>query len=109
MPHALLDLQGLQECAPGPVVAANGGVKRDPLTREEILEDNCGRYTLVQEGALSPEEYDQATYDLVNFLSYTAEPMVEDRKRIGTYVLLFLAFLFIWVWLLNREYWKEIH
>tara|TARA_R110000851_G_scaffold181511_2_gene329674 strand:+ start:154050 stop:156083 length:2034 start_codon:yes stop_codon:yes gene_type:complete len=109
MPHALLDLQGLQECAPGPVVAANGGVKRDPLTREEILEDNCGRYTLVQEGVLSPEEYDQAAYDLVNFLAYTAEPMVEDRKRIGTYVLLFLAFLFIWVWLLNREYWKEIH
>lgn len=109
MPHALLDLQGLQECAPGPVVAANGGVKRDPLTREEILEDNCGRYTLVQEGTLSPEEYDQAAYDLVNFLAYTAEPMAEDRKRIGTYVLLFLAFLFIWVWLLNREYWKEIH
>ncbi|TNF05429.1 MAG: ubiquinol-cytochrome c reductase [Gammaproteobacteria bacterium] len=109
MPHALLDVQGLQECAPGPVHAANGGIKRDPLTREEILEDDCGRYSLVTEGTMSPEEYDEAVYDLVNFLTYIAEPMAEDRQRIGTYVLLFLAFLFIWVWLLNREYWKGIH
>lgn len=109
MPHALLDLQGLQACAPGPVLAHNGGIKRDPLTRAEILDDDCGRYTLVEEGKLSPEEYDSAVFDLVNFLTYVAEPMAEDRKRIGTYTLLFLAFLFIWVWLLNREYWKDIH
>jgi ubiquinol-cytochrome c reductase cytochrome b subunit len=109
MPHAMLDLQGLQECAPGPVLAQNGGIKRDPLTREEILEDDCGRYTIAEEGKLSPEEYDQAVFDLVNFMAYVADPVAEDRKRIGTYVLLFLAFLFIWVWLLNREYWKDIH
>ncbi len=109
MPHAMLDLQGLQKCAPGPVLAANGGIKRDPLTREEILEDDCGRYTIAEEGKLSPEEYDQAVFDLVNFMAYVADPVAEDRKRIGTYVLLFLAFLFIWVWLLNREYWKDIH
>jgi len=109
MPHALLDLQGLQECAPGPVHAANGGIKRDPLTREAILEDDCGSYNLLTEGSMSPEEYDAAVYDLVNFLTYVAEPMAEDRERIGIYVLLFLAFLFIWVWLLNREYWKGIH
>ncbi|WP_461480552.1 ubiquinol-cytochrome c reductase [Porticoccus sp.] len=109
MPHALMDLQGLQECAPGPVHAENGGIKRDPLTREEILEDDCGRYSLVKKGSMSPEEFDVAVYDLVNFLAYEAEPMAEDRERIGTYVLLFLAFLFIWVWLLNREYWKGLH
>jgi|TARA_B110000196_G_scaffold46715_3_gene37197 ubiquinol-cytochrome c reductase cytochrome b subunit len=109
MPHVLLDLQGLQECAPGPVLASNGGIKRDIFTREEILENPCGRYNIVSEGSLSPEEFDTEIYDLVNFLAYIAEPMAEDRKRIGTYALLFLAFLFIWVWLLNREYWKDIH
>ena len=109
MPHVLLDLQGLQECAPGPVLAANGGIKRDIFTRAEILEDPCGRYTLINEGSLSPEDFDKTIYDLVNFLTYVAEPMAEDRKRIGTYALLFLAFLFVWVWLLNREYWKDIH
>ena len=109
MPHVLLDLQGLQECAPGPVLASNGGIKRDIFTREEILENPCGRYNIVSDGSLSPEEFDTEIYDLVNFLAYIAEPMAEDRKRIGTYALLFLAFLFIWVWLLNREYWKDIH
>ena len=34
MPHVMLELQGMQECAMGPVVARNGGVKRDPLTGE---------------------------------------------------------------------------
>jgi ubiquinol-cytochrome c reductase cytochrome c1 subunit len=29
--------------------------------------------------------------------------------RIGTYVLLFLALFFIFAWLLNREYWKDVH
>ncbi len=109
MPHAMLELQGLQECAPGPVKAANGGIKEDPLTGDPILDDPCGNFELATEGSMSPEEFDTAVYDLVNFMGYMAEPMREDRKRIGVYVLLFLAFLFVWVWLLNREYWKDIH
>lgn len=109
MPHALLDLQGLQKCAPGPVKAENGGIKRDPLTREEILEAPCGRFELVQKGAMAPEEFDRAVYDLVNFMSYLAEPVADKRKQIGVYVLLFIAFLAVWAWLLNREYWKDIH
>lgn len=116
MPHVLADLQGVQECAPGPVRAANGGIKRDPLTGEEMLygEDGeplnpCGRLRVVEEGSLSPEEFDQAMYDLVNFLEYVGEPMQLERRRIGIYVLLFLAFLFVFAWLLNREYWKDVH
>ena len=34
MPHVLAELQGMPECAPGPVQAANGGILRDPLTGE---------------------------------------------------------------------------
>ena len=60
-------------------------------------------------GALTPEQYDKAVYDLVNFLEYMAEPMQLDRQRIGIYVLLFLALLFVFAWLLNREYWKDVH
>ena len=109
MPHALLDLQGLQECAPGPVMAVNGGIKRDLLTGEDILDDPCGRFNLVKSGSMSAEEYDQAIYDLTNFLTYVAEPMAEQRKDIGRKVLLFLLLLLVPVWLLNREYWKGIH
>ncbi|MBU02703.1 MAG: cytochrome c1, partial [Halieaceae bacterium] len=39
----------------------------------------------------------------------TAEPFKADRQRIGTYVLLFLVVFFIFAWLLNREYWKDVH
>jgi ubiquinol-cytochrome c reductase cytochrome b subunit len=109
MPHALLELQGMQECAPGPVLAHNGGVKRDPLTGEDILDDPCGRFEVTFAGAMTPQEYEGAVYDLVNFLAYVAEPMKTDRQRIGIYTLLFIAFFTVFAWLLNREYWKDVH
>ena len=109
MPHALLDLQGLAECAPGPVLAANGGIKRDLMTGEDILDDPCGNYSITKAGTMSEEEYQTAVYDLVNFLTYIAEPMAEQRKHIGRLVLLFLLLLLVPTVLLNREYWKGIH
>ena len=109
MPHALLDLQGLTECIPGSSLATNGGIKRDLLTGEDVLDNPCGGYEIIKAGSLSPEEYDAAVFDLVNFLTYVAEPMAEQRKHIGKMVLLFLLLLMVPVILLNREYWKGIH
>ena len=109
MPHVLLELQGMQECAMGSVKASNGGVKRDPLTGENILEDTCGQFTVADAGVLSPEEFDKAIYDLVNFLAYTADPVATERHRIGVFVLLFIALFFVLACLLNREYWKDVH
>ena len=116
MPHVLLELQGMAECAPGPVHAANGGIKRDPLTGEDILFDEngdalnpCGTLKVAEAGKLTPEEYDQFVYDLSNFLEYVGEPVALDRQRIGIYVLLFLAVFFVFAYLLNREYWKDVH
>ncbi|QQD19057.1 ubiquinol-cytochrome c reductase [Spongiibacter nanhainus] len=116
MPHVLAELQGMPHCAPGPVHAENGGIKRDPLTGENVLygEDGkalnpCGSFTYEPEGALSPEEYDKVVYDLVNFLEYMGEPAQADRKRIGVYVLLFIVLFGVFAYLLNREYWKDVH
>ena len=109
MPHALLDLQGLTECIPGSSLATNGGIKRDLLTGEDVLDNPCGGYEIIKAGSLSPEKYDVAVFDLVNFLTYVAEPMAEQRKHIGKMVLLFLLLLMVPVMLLNREYWKGIH
>jgi ubiquinol-cytochrome c reductase cytochrome b subunit len=116
MPHVMLEEQGMQTCAPGTVKEANGTTKRDPLTGEEVLFDEegkalnpCGSFDLVYAGKQSPEEFDQTIYDLVNFLAYTAEPMQEDRKRIGVYVLMFIALFWVFAYLLNREFWKDIH
>ena len=58
---------------------------------------------------MSPEEFDQVIYDMVNFMEYVAEPMAMERERLGVFVLLFLAVLFVFVYMLNREYWKDIH
>lgn len=92
MPNVLHELQG-------DVVCANDA--EQPADCE--LEHVAGT------GALSPEEFDQFTYDLVNFLYYIGEPVRMQRQQIGVFVLGFLAILFVLVTLLNREYWRKIH
>jgi ubiquinol-cytochrome c reductase cytochrome b subunit len=109
MPHVMLELQGMQECAMGPVTARNGGVKRDPLTGSDILEDPCGQFTISEAGAMETEAFDAEIYDLVNFLAYTSEPVAAKRQRIGIFALLFISLFFVFAWLLNREYWKDVH
>lgn len=104
MPHAMLELQGMQECAPG---AGKG--KRDPLTGDHISEDPCGSFKISEPGSMTVDEYDQAIYDLVNFLAYMGEPVADERKRIGVYVLLFILLLSVCAYFLNKEYWKGIH
>ena len=109
MPHVLLELQGLPECAPGEKKDDHGKVVRNQIG-EPLIDSECGSLKVdTIEGSLTPEEYDQVVYDLVNFLAYVAEPIAQDRVRIGIFVFLFLAVLSIFTWLLNREYWKEIH
>ena len=109
MPHALLELQGLPECAPGPVFSHNGGVKRDPLTGEDLLEDPCGRLVVKKAGMMSSDEFDAAVGDLTSFLAYVSEPMALQRQRLGGYVLLFIFVFGVFSFLLNREYWKDVH
>ena len=108
MPHALLELQGLPECAPGPVFSHNGGVKRDPLTGEDLLEDPCGRLVVKKAGMMSSDEFDAAVGDLTSFLAYVSEPMALQRQRLGGYVLLFIFVFGVFSFLLNREYWKDV-
>ena len=58
---------------------------------------------------MTPDEFDQMVYDLVNFLAYSAEPMKEQRKQLGIYVFLFLAVFGVFAYLLKREYWKDVY
>ncbi|MEX2364962.1 MAG: cytochrome c1 [Pseudohongiellaceae bacterium] len=81
------------------------------LQGDQVCDDEaCTLLTHVEgTGALSPEEFDVVVYDLVNFLYYLGEPARLERERIGGFVLLFLAFLFVFAYMLNREYWKDVH
>lgn len=97
MPHVLQDLQGTQEA-------------------EMVYDTVHGKETLVgikltqkEPGSLTPEEYDQAVNDLVNYLEYVGEPSKLDSHRIGTWVLVFLAVFFVFIYLLKKEYWRDVH
>ncbi|MDD7804440.1 MAG: cytochrome c1 [Endozoicomonas sp. (ex Botrylloides leachii)] len=98
MPHVLMELQGVQMnvCA----------------TSDGELSDDKGCTLIVdpeRKGVMTPDEFDQAMYDLTNFLSYSAEPMKMKRQKLGTYVLLFLLVFLVFACLLKREYWKGVH
>lgn len=102
MPHVLENFQGVQidTCLNSESDA------RDPLSGEKI----CGLMVDPdRKGSLSPSEFDQMVYDIVNFLSYSAEPMKADRERIGLYVFLFLFIFLIFAYLLKKEYWRDVH
>lgn len=112
MPHVLIDLQGVQRmgCVQVPKMAENGGEMRDPLEPgKSITEEKCGEIVLEEgTGALAPEDYDKVAYDISNFLYYVGDPSRLERHRIGVYVLLFLVILYVFTWLLGREYHKAV-
>jgi ubiquinol-cytochrome c reductase cytochrome c1 subunit len=85
MPHALWTLQGERAY--------------DPAKRQ---------WQELSKGSLAPVEYDMAVRDLVNFLVYVGEPAAMDRKAIGIVVLFILGILFIFTYLLKKEFWKDV-
>lgn len=93
MPHVLAELQGIQTAE----------IKTDEHGQKvvEALKPGTGK--------LSAEEYDGVARDLSAFLAYVAEPMKLERQRIGVYVMLFLVVLFVFAYLLKKEYWKDVH
>lgn len=108
MPHVMLEVQGLPECAPGKTRDSHGDVVRNELGEAQM--SPCGAVAVKDvKGSQNAEEFDKTVYDLVNFMHYMAEPAASQRVKIGKYVFLFLAVLLIFTWLLNREYWKDVH
>ncbi|MCY9822193.1 cytochrome c1 [Aeromonas media] len=60
-------------------------------------------------GEMNNEEYDQTVLDLVNFLVYSAEPVQQERERMGFWVLGFIVIFFIFTVLLKKEFWRDVH
>ena len=85
MPHALWTLQG-----------------------ENGLDEKTHKLTQRSKGSQSVTEYDATVRDLVNFLVYASEPAAADRKTIGIAVLFALGVLFIFAYLLKKEFWKDV-
>ena len=126
MPHVLVGLQGVPQLK-------KAGYKPIDLLADDVLDGMEGgeatadgedsddengapgyrkmRYRIAIDegtGTLSAKEFDQAAYDIANFLHYVGDPGRERRHEIGIWVLAFLAGLFVLAWALNREYWKDV-
>lgn len=100
MPHILWRLQGIPE----PVYKQASSDGQGSSEREVV-----GVKVPEEAGALSPAEYHRMTRDIVNFLIYASEPIQATRKALGVRVLLFLIVFLGIVYLLKREYWKDVH
>ncbi|AEF20761.1 cytochrome c1 [Pseudomonas fulva] len=111
MPNVLGRLQGRQYMGCKQVQVVDGGKKQyDPLTGTPLTHEACDQLVLEpNSGQLSPEAFDDKVRNLVTFLAYSADPNKLHMQRIGTYVLIYLAFFFVFAYLLKREYWKDVH
>jgi len=98
MPHVLWMLQGIRD--------ARFETDTDEKTGEKVK--RFVGYTQVTPGAMSNVDYDSAVADLVSYLSWMSEPAQQTRKRLGVWVLLFLALLSFLAWRLNAAYWRDI-
>jgi ubiquinol-cytochrome c reductase cytochrome c1 subunit len=85
MPHIFFELQG-----------------------EQVLREDH-TLALATPGTLSPEEYDNAVRDVVGFLTWASDTKAAVREKLGIAVLVFLGVLFVFAYLLKKEYWKDVH
>jgi ubiquinol-cytochrome c reductase cytochrome c1 subunit len=63
---------------------------------------------LTRQGTMAPDDFDKTVGDVVDFLAYAAEPYHAEQVHIGKWVLCFLVILFVLMYLLKREYWKDV-
>ncbi len=97
MPHALWQLQGIQD------------------VQVEKTKDAAGhevehkKLVLTQPGSMTPQQYDAAVADLVSFLVYIGEPAAATRKQLGVWVLIALGILFVLSFALKKNFWKDVH
>lgn len=90
-----------------------------PYQGEQVLVENPTRdlfhqvqwYDLVKpikQGTMQPADFDAMVTDLVTFLAYASQPFYAEQHQIGYWVLGFLVILFVLMYLLKKEYWKDV-
>ena len=96
MPHVLWELQGQQ------------ALKVQDRKGEHGTE-HVRTLTIATPGTLSERAYDMLAADLVNYLVFMGEPARQTRIQIGYAVLIFLGVMFLPIYLLKQDYWKDVH
>ncbi|MGE0653436.1 MAG: cytochrome c1 [Alphaproteobacteria bacterium] len=57
----------------------------------------------------TPATVEQMAKDVVTFLHWTAEPKMEERKRLGISVMIYLILLAIILYAAKRHVWRDVH
>ena len=57
----------------------------------------------------TPATLEQKAHDMVTFLTYIANPEMEQRKRTGVKVVIFLALLAGVTYAVKRQVWSDVH
>ena len=86
----------------GTVLQIGDGIARiyglDQVMAGELLEFDDGTEATM----------DQMATDVTTFLAWAAEPSLEDRKRIGLKVILFLFVLLVLAYISKQQIWRDI-
>jgi len=97
MPHVLAAEQGLLQ----PVYETHG----EGEGAKQVL---VGLDDPARPGSMSQAAFEQKMRDLTAFMVYMAEPAALLRAHYGPYVLVFLFIFIVVMFLLKREYWRDI-
>ncbi|MDN3522364.1 cytochrome c1 [Halomonas ramblicola] len=106
MPNVLEPLQGVQEKVCAETDRPVEGAELDPLTGKY---QSCETLQVTQPGEMEPDEFEEAVYDLTNFLAYVGEPSKLQAQTLAPKVLIFIFIFGVIAYLLKREYWRDIH
>ena len=99
MPHVMWEMQGVR--------TAKFVEEKDPHDPSKMVHKFAG-FERISNGKMTEQEFDTATADLVAYMSWMAEPVAAQRKRLGVIVLMFMTVFALLAWRLNASYWKEV-
>lgn len=102
MPHVLWGLQGYQRAIFSEHSEENADGNVTTTLHFEGFEQ-------VSAGSLDAEDYDDFVRDTVNFLAYISEPIRGERRKIGTWVIMYLLVFLIIAHMLKKQIWKDVH
>ena len=97
MPNPLWELQGYQ--------AANFSEHEN---EDGSVTSTFEGFETLSAGSMDAEQFDEFVRDTTNFLAFIAEPIRQDRRKLGVWVLMFLTFMLILVIQLKKEIWKDV-
>ena len=96
MPDVLWELQGYQDA-----VFTEHNVEGATEKKFEHFEQRIP-------GKLNEKDFDEFVRDTVNFLAYVSEPVRAERRKLGVWVLMFLAVFYIIASMLKKQIWKDV-